>query len=303
MENNLRQATNSIVIIGLLKALDVKEGSKDGVKSISMTATISSKVGDQVHENKVNFFAKENSKLYKGYKTMATEYKVEKDRVQITASLEKNRFMSNGEIIANNRIRGIFANRIEDASIADQVGGVIECVPVSVIDEMKNGEMTGRKIVKVYCPAYNSNIHDFDFIVESNLAGAFSQYYPVGCTAEMIVRVNRYAVVDTDKQEQQQQPVFFGETLPTMPNDTVTTWVNEITITGGRQPKVEGNGAYTSEEIHEMKRLNELAIEKLKSTPAQPPVTAAHAFGEDPFAGSTPGGSDPFGGTDDDMPF
>ena len=80
MENNLRQATNSIVIIGTLKALDVKEGSKDGVKSISMTATISSKVGDQVHENKVNFFAKENSKLYKGYKTMATEYKVEKDR-------------------------------------------------------------------------------------------------------------------------------------------------------------------------------------------------------------------------------
>lgn len=291
-----RQASNSVMIIGTLKALDVREGSKDGIKTISLTATVTSTVDNKVHENKVQFFAKENSKLYKGYKTMATEYKVEKDRVQITGSLEKNRFMSNGEIIENVKIRGAFANRIEDASIKDQVGGIIECVPLSMVDEMKDGQMTGRKKVQVLCPGYRNSIHDFEFILEAALANQFSQYYPIGCTAEMVIRINRYATVDTEKQKAQDEPLFFGEALDTMPNDTVSSWTNEITITGGRQPKVEG--AYTPAEIQEMQRLIELSIEALKSTPAAPPKTnSQYAFGEDPFADA---------GTsvdDGDMPF
>lgn len=299
MTEELRQGINTMVIIGTLKELEINEGQKDGIKSISLNATIASTVGDKVHENKINFYARENSKLYKGYKTMADEYAVGKDRVQIRCSLERNRFKSNGEIVEFNRIRGVFASRVDNAETPDQVGGILECVPISITDEMKDGEMTGRKIAKVYTVGYNNRINTFDLVIGSDLAQQFSTYYPLGCTAEMVVELNRYVKVKPTEQQAQPAEMFFGKQLDTMPDAVVESWVNEVEVIGGRQPKVEPE-AYTAEEIAEIKRLDELQLQELKSQSPTPPTgNSQTVFGKDPFQGddmTTPNG-------DDDFPF
>lgn len=289
MTEIMRQGTNSMLVIGTLKDLEVNEGVKDGVKSISLVATVTSKVKDKVHENKISFYAKESSKLYKGYKTMQEEYKAGKDRIQITCSVERNRFKSNGEIITARRIRGIFASRVEDDSIQDQVGGILECVPISIMDEMVDNQMTGRKIVKVYSVGYNNKVDEFDLVLEQQLAAQFSQFYPIGCTAEMIVELNRYVKIDEaekKRREAAQAQTFFGSQLDTMPDGIVDRWTNEMVIIGGRQPKVAPD-AYTNEEIQEMKRLDEISLQELKSQSATPPKGNQTAFGSDPFNGAT----------------
>lgn len=296
-----RQGGNKFIIIGTLKKIDASEISKDGQKAISLTLTVTSKVGDKVHENKIQLYAKENSKLYKGYITVKNEYKEGKDRVSIECSLEKSIFKSNdGEIVENRRLRGIFCNRVEDEAVKDQVGGILECVPISITDEIKSNGPTGRKIVKAAYPGYNNSVHMFDLVLQQDLAMDFARIYTIGCTAELVINVNRYVVIDEEKVKAQSAPLFFGQSLDTMPDASVESWVNELVIVGGRQPKLQGNGAYTQEEIIEMQRAHELTIEKLRSQNNMPPQnTQPTAFGYDPYANQNM--STPM--ADNDMPF
>ena len=296
-----RQGDNKFIIIGTLKKIDASEISKDGQKAISLTLTVASKVGDKVHENKIQLYAKENSKLYKGYVTIKNEYKEGKDRVSIECSLEKSIFKSNsGEIVENRKLRGIFCKRVEDEVIKDQVGGILECVPISITDEIKSDGPTGRKIVKVIHPGYNNSVHMFDLVLQKEAATEFSRMYTIGCTAQFVVNVNRYVIIDEEKVKAQAAPLFFGQALDVMPDASVESWVNELVIVGGRQPKMQGDGAYTQAEIIEMQRANELTIEKLRSQNNMPPKnTQPTAFGYDPFVNQDM--SAPM--FDNDMPF
>ena len=84
--------------------------------------------------------------------------------------------------------------------------------------------------------------------------------------------------------------------------DEVKNYVNNLEIVGGDMPKPQGMGAYTMEEIAQMRQLREQIQQKIMSTPAKPqtntqPSGFGNGFGNEGF------GAD-FAPIDDgDMPF
>ena len=303
----MRQSENNISIVGTVKSKNVRRGNVQGVPTISLDLVVQSKVADRVNVVRVSFFAKNTSKLYAGYETSANELKTIKDngtgdRVRITGSLDMNEFMTkDGQFVSNNKVRGLFCNRLgaEDTT-PDCCGVVIECVVLGTTDELKDGKMTGVKKVQAYSVGYNDSIIELkDLIVAPNLAGQFANIYQPNSTGKLFVNINNYAEVGTSATPQQQVQTAFGTQLNVMP-DEVKNYVNNLEIVGGDMPTVIGK--YTMEEIAQMRQLREQIQQKIMSTPAKPqtntqPSGFGNGFGNEGF------GADFAPIDDDSMPF
>lgn len=290
----LREGVNNMVVVGKIKSKEVKYGTyTDGTGTISVALKVltTEKVGeeDRVHENTIRLWAKQTSKLYTSYATVANEYKTieangeaNADVVRITGSLEMNEYVKDSELKTSNNLRGVFVNRVNDPTTAIQeVGAEVECVVLGCTDEIKDGKPTGRKKVQLMSVGYNSRIHELqDVYVESDLANDFVRMYPVGSTAKFIFKVNRYSIV---KKEEVQAPAAlgFGSGLSNTFGGVATDYVNDVIIIGGTAPYVEGV-KYSNEQIAEIRKLREMAKnEKLNSAPAVPQtsMTSQTGFG------------------------
>lgn len=267
----LRQLKNVASVTGTLKSLEVSRGVYDGISNIKLTMTIESTVGDKVHENKIRCSAKQTSKLYKSYETIEKDYKTTEkngkgDKINVQGSYELTEFVTdNGDILSYPSIRGVFVNRVNDSSKQiDQSGLVMECIVESVTPEDKNGMPTGRLKVKLLTVGYGQRVSEFTAVVDEKLAKAFERSYKPGCTAELVFNINRYAEVSVEENETP-EALFFGEELPEMPNTTVTKFVSELAIIGGKQPMIVGAGAYTLDETAELLRLRAIKIDELNS--------------------------------------
>lgn len=327
MENKaitLRESVNNMVVVGKLKSKEFKYGSKDGISTIGVTLKVltTEKLADdteRVHENTIRLWAKQTSKLYSSYVTVANEYKsIEEvgeaaaDVIRITGSLEMNEYEKNGEIKTNNNLRGVFVNRVQDPKLAVQeVGAEVECVVLGIADEMKDSKLSGRKKIQVMSVGYGSRIHELqNVVVESNLAEQFARTYKVGDTAKFIFKVNRYAEVKKDEPKPD-MALGFGTGLSNTFGGVTDNYVNDLVIVGGTLPYAEGI-KYSNEQIAEMRKIRELAKNELiNSAAAAPSMTAQTGFGAgfgtgfdvQPDATSnvnqTPAGVPPM----DDMPF
>lgn len=301
---DLRQCFNALTVVGTLKSKEVNYGVSNGNQSISLTLVVASNDGERVHENRIRLWAKNTSKLYSSYVTVANEYKTiddngkdNADRVKITGSLEMNEYFSStaNELKTFNNLRGVFVNRL-DKDLKDEVGAVVECVITGIADEInKEGLSTGRKKVQIFTVGYQSSIHEIqNVIVEKELAAQFTQMYPVNSTGKLYLKVNNYVVID-ESQPTQTPTVGFGSTLTNMPDTVVKDYINEIIIVGGDTPNVANK--FTIEQVNEMKKQREMAKEeKMKSiAPATPPSGFGSNFG------SSNGTTDTI--DDGDMPF
>lgn len=310
MENNLRQCYNSLSVVGTLKSKEVTYKNINGEPTISVELVIASKDGDKVHENKVRLWAKNTSKLYASYVTIANEYKTMKDngndadRIRVTGSLEMTEYYSSnsGTIKTFNNLRGVFVNRL-DEDLKDEVGAVVECIVTGISDEIsKDGVPTGRKKVQLMTVGYNSSIHELqNVVVEKELAEEFVKMYPINSTGKLYLKINNYVLVE--EKEVEQPKLGFGSTLSNMPDSVAKEYVNEIVIVGGDTPNVANR--FTLEQINEIKKRRELAkLEKMNaaSVPPSPPSGFGNAFGGFGQTDSTPS---TFGGAimDEDIPF
>lgn len=271
---NLRQCFNALTVVGTLKSKDVKFGTtSNGDSTISIDLIVVSNDADKVHENRVKLWAKNTSKLYNSYVTIANDYKTierngeEADRVKITGSLEMNEYYSKTaqELKTFNALRGVFVNRVTQ-DLQDEVGAVVECVITGTVDEIsKEGAPTGRKKVNVLTVDYNSVIHELqNVIVPKELAQQFSQIYPINSTGKLYMKVNNYAEkVETGVEK---PTLGFGTTLTNMPDTVVNNYINELVIIGGETPNVANR--FTVEQIGEMKKQRELSRNE-KTQPAQ----------------------------------
>lgn len=301
MLQELRQSRNQLAVIGTLKSKKVTEGvNSNGVKSISIDLTIQSEENEKIHVNTVRLFSMETSKLYKAHKTIATEYKtIEEngeslaDRIKVTGSLEVDEYVSkqDGELKSINKLKGVFVNRV-DVDTTDEVGLVAEVVILGHSDEIKNGELTGRKNVKVLSVGYKNKINELkNLVVEKELAEQFVQLFPIGSTGELFIKVNNY-VTKEEKQVETPQVNGFGVQLNNMPDDVVTSYVNELTIIGGN-PSATILNQYTREQVEEMKNLLEKSRQEkiaTSSMPKEPATPNGFGTGFNSIA-------------DDDMPF
>lgn len=290
----LREGINNMVVVGKLKSKEVKYGNaSDGTPTISvnlkvLTTEKASETEEKVHENTIRLWAKQTSKLYTSYATVANEYRTievngeeNADIVRITGSLEMNEYVKDSELKTMNNLRGVFVNRVTDPTTAIQeVGAEAECVVLGNSDEIKDGKPTGRKKVQLMSVGYNSRIHEFqDVFVEANLANDFIKMYPTGSTAKFVFKVNRYAVAKKEETPAASMALGFGSGLSNTFGGVTTDYVNNIIIVGGTAPYVEGV-KYSNEQIAEIKKLREMARnEKLNSAPAAPAVTNQTGFG------------------------
>lgn len=283
----MKQSSNQLQIIGYLKSKEVKYGVTNGEATISLNLVISSEVDNRIHENRVRFWTKESSKLYKSYKTVADEYKTidehgkeSADLVKISGSLEMNEYISktDGELKTVNNLRGLFINRVENKETVQEVGAVVECVVLGYVDEIsKEGMPTGRKRVNLMTVGYGDSIHELQNVfVPADLSQAFTSLYQPNSTGKLFIKVNNYAEVE-EKEPQAQPTLGFGVQLDNMPgNNVIRNFVNELTIIGGQQPETVNK--YTLEEINEMRKLREMARNEKMNTPQTPP-TQPSGFG------------------------
>ena len=285
---NLRQCFNSMTVVGTLKSKEVKFGTTtNGDSTISLDLTVVSMDGGKIHENKIRLWAKNTSKLYNSYVTVANEYKTidehgtdSADRIKITGSLEMNEYYSSvaNEVKTYNNLRGVFVNRL-DKELQDEVGAVVECIIVGTSDVItKEGMPNGRKKVQIMTVGYGSTIHEIQNVyVEKELAQQFTQMYPLNSTGKLYLKINNYAEV-AETQEEQKPTLGFGSTLTNMPDTTVKNYVNEIVIIGGDMPNVANR--FTQEQITEIKRQREMARnEKMNVAPATPPAPSGFGSG------------------------
>lgn len=291
---NLREGVNNMVVVGKLKSKEVKYGTaQDGTGTISVALKVltTEKVADEerVHENTIRLWAKQTSKLYTSYSTVANEYKTiethgenNADVIRITGSLEMNEYVKDSELKTMNNLRGVFVNRVNDpATAVQEVGAEVECVMLGAADEIKDGKPTGRKKVQLMSVGYGSRIHELqDVYVEANLANDFVRMYSVGCTAKFVFKVNKYAVAKKDAVPQSSMALGFGSGLSNTFGGVVNEYVNDVIIVGATAPYVEGV-KYSNEQIAEIRKLREMAKnEKLNSAPATPaPMTTQTGFG------------------------
>lgn len=289
----LKQCVNQLEIIGELKSKTVKRGvTKDGTPTISLDLVICSKVAEnKVNEVKVNLWAKQGSKLYAGYETIANEYKTRVDnevgeRLKVSGNIDLNEFINknDGTLISRPKLKGVFIKRLEASdAIVDSCGAVIECVIIGQQDEIKDGKLTGRKLINLYTVGYNESIIELkDVVVREDLARQFSQIYNINSTGKLFLEINNYAVVK-EQEVKPTQTVGFGSTLNVMPDENIVKdYVNEIVIIGGDMPMLVGMGAFTNEEIEEMKRIRNNKLQEILSTPLVPQNSSStpNGFGD-----------------------
>lgn len=301
----MRECQNQLEIIGELKSKTVKRAAtKDGVPTIALDLVVSSKIAeDKINEVKVSLWAKQGSKLYSGYETIANEYKTKVDnevgdRVKISGNIDLNEFVSknDGTLISRPKFKGVFVNRLEaDSTLVDSCGAVVECIIVNHQDEIKDGKITGRKLVKLYTVGYNDSIIELnDVVVRAELAKQFTQLYSINSTGKLFLEINNYAVVKEQEVQAAPTTVAFGSQLNVMPQESIVKdYINEIVIIGGDMPLA--TGGFTAQEIQEMTRIRNNKIQELTTaTPA--PSSTPNGFG----AGF---GSDLPSFDDADMPF
>lgn len=285
----MRECKNQMTIVGTLKSKKVETGtSKGGHPYISMELVVVSKDGDKIHENRVSFWAKESSKLAKGYHTVKEEYKsIEQDgeeaadRIKITGSIEMNEYVSkDGELKTFNNLKGVFVERVTDPNMKDEAGVALECVVLGYKDELdkKTQTMTGRKEVLIYTVGYNSAIHELkNVFVSADLSQQFVKLYSLNSTGRLFIKINNYVeLLEPEEKVDAAKTLGFGSQLDNMPEDISKNYVNELLIIGGDMPSVANK--FTMEEITEMKKLRTLAQqEKIAAKPV--PETAPNGFG------------------------
>ena len=271
----MKQSVNNAVVVGLLKSKEVRYGQNKNGDYISLKLTIESKLADdKVNVQKVECFAAATSKLYKGFQTVVNEYKTidengreNADRIKVTGSISLNEYVGNdGEFKSFPKINGIFVNRLDEGNVnPDECGVVLECVVDNVIDEIgKEGLPSGRLSVKILTVGYKDRISEFEDVkVGSDLAPQFKKLFPVGTTAKFSIALYNYAEIDETQQAQESAVPGFGQTFSNI-DTTIRNFVNEKVIIGGDMPIVLG--AYSKEDIENMKKLREVAKAEIMQT-------------------------------------
>lgn len=311
-QRKLRELTNAVRITGTLKEmnLEVKPNKKDPtVKQIQGNIVVLSVVDGKVNEHRVELFAKETSKLFKGYETVKNEYKsadvvgVENaTRLTVTGSVDGNDYYGqDGQLREVNRVRGLFVNRVDDPSIQDEAIAQIELVVKNLRPLTdREGIETGEYGIDAFTVGYNQSVIVLkNLIVGADLAEVITSNYQIGSTGKLTFNINNYAEVV-------EKPVSAdagGFGIQVEIGDEVKNYVRNLKVVGGFPPYYDER-AFEEEDIVLANRIRALHLQELANTAATPPAQSG-GFGNTSFskpAGSTaaPGSVDI---SDDDLPF
>lgn len=280
MENReLRETLNIVEIVGTLKEKNLEYYTlDDGRESIRGNVVVEVKEGDKIHNHKIEVFSmKLNQKgnisgLFKGYETVMNEYKDkvsypdEADRIAVQGSIDINDFMTNnGEFVSNNRISGLFFNRLAEER-PDRAVGNLEVIINSkelTAQTDPSGLPTGNMVLNGYSVGYfnkkdnmNKIIPINDILISQGLYQQIKPYYLYGETVKISVALNNYAVVE----KKEEPATTFGEVVDL---DITNTYVNEIRMTGGEMP-YQDDRKFNDEDKVLVEKYREAAVQDVK---------------------------------------
>lgn len=312
-QKQLRELQNNIRIVGTLKSVDleIKPNKKDPtVKQImgSITVITVDKVNNRVNEHELNLFAKESSKLYKGYLTIKNEYKPadsvgteNADRVQVTGSVNENIYKGNDETLKSfNRLRGLFVNRIEEGDLAKQPS-LAEDSAIAQIEIVsqgiepitdKDGIETGEYRIKGFNVGYNNGVSNIkDMIIGEDLIDIIQENYSDEATGLLTFAINNYVELEEKKEDPfAEAQGGFGVQVD-ISNGPIKHYTRELRVIGGFPPYFDER-ALSEEDIQFAKQIHALKVQEAMNTQqSQQPQTGgfgnANGFSRqqnDPFA-------------------
>lgn len=321
-EKTLRESINNAFIEGLVKDIRIEE------KKIGGKDAIAGEIDIQVDSNSIHtinvfsFKYKQNSNeisgLYKIYSTVKDEYKsiethgeAEADKVRIEQGrIGKNEYVGqDGEFKSYPHLSTTFINRVRENDVFEpKARFTLEMVVANKTEEKRNGEETGRLILKGYVLGYQEGKDDtkkifpFEVIVsEPQSVNYVQNTYEKGNTVTVYGEIVNQTIITKKEVE-----VGFGAPQENIERKTVREYV----VDGGTEPlDEEDKNAYDPKLIKEALKKREAAIEKKKEEKARnsSQSNTNSGFGkpnpfneeEDPFADT----GKPLDISDEDLPF
>lgn len=300
----MRQAENRVKIEGILSEIDIKPTTykKNGKDVEAIGGSIIVKVFQKISgEDKelmipVHMFAgkltnagKPNPafesimRVANDFKSIAATGDEETaDRVRITnASIKMNEYYAaDGHLVSFPRINASFVNKISKADCKPEATFTTEFAVANAMDEMdRNGEPTGRYKINALIPQYGGRVDVVPLFAESQgVIDAVSTYWQVGDTVKANGRLDF-----SSKTEVTYEEVDFGE-----PVEKIRT-INksDLIITGGSQEPLEGDFAFTKEELDAALAERKARLEAQKdrdmsrvSKKSAPPANANNGFAD-----------------------
>lgn len=271
----MTQANNRINVVGkLLDAVIVDDKLGDGrkYKRANLTIRITQTYGgrEETSEIPVSMFAAQYTKQDKpnpGYTQIESlaEMKTAQmvgidnaDTVRISgANLRENNFVSrnSGQLIHGWQINSSFINA---GGSADVASFVIDIYIMDMKPETdREGEETGRLIIKGGIVQYQGKLDVVDFIVENqDTADYIERNWNIDDTVEVRGRIRVTAIEDKPKATESS----WGEDVP----EATTRTVRELIITKGSDEPKEEEFAYDKTDIKKAFNVRKALIEQLQ---------------------------------------
>ena len=266
------QAGNKLNLAGKLMDVSFGEGKlSDGrhyeraTVTIRVTQTFGGKT--ETSEIPIGLFATEFTSTGKpnpamrsiqDLKKMNTAQNVGVDnaaQVRLTgASLQENNFVSRSGQLSNGwQIRGSFIN---EARVSDVASFTTDIFIMDMHDEVdKEGDTTGRLIVKGGIVQYGGRLDVVEFVVEAaDTVEYISRNWEPNTTVTVKGRIR------VTSQEEEVASSGWGEDVP----DTTTKYVRELIITTGDDQPKEEDFAYDPVEIKKAFNERKAAIEQMQ---------------------------------------
>lgn len=258
-----KQATNEVIIEGVLQEVDLREGQMDRNGQLrdyvagTVTIQVTQEVGgvQEVNEIPVSVFAtklKNDGNPNPAYANIDTLRKTfvsmasggdKADVVRITrGEVTENTFTTDGRTITSFRIRNSFFNRV--LTDVNQIAAFKnKIVLLSIAPENGfDGTPTGRLMIKGAMVRYGSNVDVLTYYVEDPTAIAYiSKNWNEGDTVNVSGRI-RFTLATVERMAEQED-VGFGEVLPT----TYSRRVRELIITSGSAGALDEEESYDAE--------------------------------------------------------
>lgn len=264
--NTMKQGFNKVKIIGVLKEkhLEIVEDQMTSENILRGHVVVTVNKENEIHEFEVSVYSKEftqqgnESKLYKGYKTVMEEYKdsdtysTEADTIEVTAELSLNEYYSekNDKVYTSNRLRGKSFTRV-DGKTEHCAEIVFKGVILGTKPEIdKEGIETGCLLVDCFIVGYRDTvIVPIGLKVPEDVVEPFQDYVSDGQTAKVMADLMRgvtYAEPETNNGFSKRK---------SKADTTYKNYTTSIDIFG---VNVDENG-YTEEEIEKMKKIRKKA--------------------------------------------
>ena len=272
MKSIMIQATNKINLAGKLMDVTTGDGKlADGRTYQRATVTIRVTQTDggkeETSDVQVGMFATEFTstgkpnpawKSLNDLKLLKTAQSCGIDNashVRLTgATLQENNFVSRtGQLINGWQIRGSFINEVK---LADVASFVTDIFIMDMHDEVnREGDTTGRLVVKGGVVQYNGKLDVIEFIVEApDTVEYITRNWETNGTVTVKGRIR------VTSQEEEVQSSGWGEDVP----DTTTRFVRELIITTGDDECKEEDFAYDPVEIKKAFNERKAAIEQMQ---------------------------------------